>query len=117
MAKKLRRISDEWGLAQITQKVCEKHGLKEYELWSELQWQDRVDARHEAFYEALANDYPAKVVDRIWGYSHTTILHGAARHAFITGKPPVTKFDYKRHRARKTQYETKRKEARRAETV
>jgi hypothetical protein len=73
-----------------------------------------AQARHEAFY-ALKEAFPwcswPQIGKWVGGREHTTAMHGAARHAELTGKKPLCRMDIIAKRARYTRAANKARRA------
>lgn len=96
-------------MKDISRETAEKHGLSEHEMWAKVKFQERVAARNECYYECLASGRGVWKIARFFKVHHTSVMHGASKHAHIHGLEPMTKYDYERVTKIKREREAARK--------
>lgn len=73
---------------RIIDEVANRNGLKAEQLMARRRLQALVRARHEAFYELYdKTKLSLPQIGRKFGMDHTTVLHGARKHAARNGLP------------------------------
>ena len=81
----------------ILQDVANEHGLPAYEVTGRCRKSIYVAARYDFFYRALTalkgTWRGASWIGNRYGFDHTTVLHGAAKHAREHNLPSPTKFN------------------------
>lgn len=81
--------------------IAHHHNISTIELLSESRTDKVVKARHEFFYTCMRDcGKPAAWVGGRYGFHHTTVMYGAAKHAETHGLPSVTAFNLKGRRER-----------------
>ena len=79
----------------MTREICAKHGVETAPVYGRSRKHVHVVARNELFYrikEAKPHlSFP--VIGRWLQRDHTSIMHGVAAHAELTGEPKLTNYD------------------------
>lgn len=93
-------------MREVSQETAAKHNLTEHEMWAKVKFAERVAARNECYYECRKQGHGVWKIAHFFKVHHTSVMHGASKHAHIYGLEPVTEYDYekvtrvKRERAR-----------------
>lgn len=90
-------------VALIVKEVAAKHGVDPLEIYQKCRRRVIVKARNEVYYriKEARPELSFPVIGRWFKADHTTIMHGIAAHAHLTGEPSLTTYDITRQRSKK----------------